>query len=430
MSPNSQTQKPQSLDKRSPPIPWFVRTSLFVLVATSGYVMFEPAPCDLLFAVVAPLLLITGYYSLALPMHPLVLIGATLFAATTLISMAMAYEPDVSLRYGSITLYLMALWLLVVSLVAKFGPRAWHVLRAGYLVAATITSSIGVLAGLRLISNWRDFMLADSEQRIRGTFKDSNVLGPFLVAAMAMLIADVVVTRKFKMWQIGCLALYALAILLTFSRGAYLATMVTLTTMSVLFWLSKKYRPAIEAFWIRLIPVGILIGVGAVVVLNQANLSAYFFDRLSYQSYDDERIENQQHILRTVGQMPLGIGPGSWNLHHYLHDVHSLFLRAWVEQGHFGLIGLLCWLSGWAIVTWSGATRSGPLQAVYIVCFAVGAGILSNSFSIDSIHWRHFFLFLAVPVGLYAFEARYSAVAADPQLLSAASLRAARSPSG
>jgi hypothetical protein len=135
-------------------------------------------------------------------------------------------------------------------------------------------------------------------------------------------------------------------------------------------------------------------------------LTEFFVNRFAYQSYDDERFENQQHILRTVGQVPFGIGPGSWNLHHYLHDVHSLFLRTWVEHGHLGLIGLLCFLVAWFADAGRGMFRAGPYQSIYVVCFAVVLGIMSNSFSIDTVHWRHLFLFLAIPVGLFSFEVR------------------------
>jgi hypothetical protein len=46
----------------------------------------------------------------------------------------------------------------------------------------------------------------------------------------------------------------------------------------------------------------------------------------------------------------------------------------------------------------------GPYQDVYVCCIAILAGILVNSLVIDSLHWRHFFLFLAIPVGLARYE--------------------------
>ncbi len=399
------------------PLPVLVFLALLLMTATSSYVDVEPAPCDLMFVIFAPLLLVVGYYSLVWPMNPVMYFGFGLFFVANVVSMITAHEPWVSARYWGITIYLLLFWLLIVSLMARFGPQAYRVINSGFQIAALITAIIGILAGLRLIPNWNDFMLTDHGERIRSTFKDSNVLGPYLVAASAMLIADTVVAKRFKLWQLTCLMIYAMAILLTFSRGAYLAAVVTFGAMIGIFWSLGKFRPSVNWLSIRLLPVGVIICIAGVFLLERINLTDFFVNRFAYQSYDDERIENQQHIMRTVGQMPIGIGPGSWNLHHYLHDVHSLFLRTWVEHGHLGLIGLICFLLAWFLDAWSGVRRDGPHQHIYVVCFSIVLGIMSNSFSIDTVHWRHLFLALAIPVGLLSYEVfRDPAQVEDPTL--------------
>jgi hypothetical protein len=424
---NSDTSSERVHDQRpSAAAPRWVLVGLFLMTATSSYVIVEPAPCDLLFAIVAPLLLLTGWYSLVWPMNPLMYFGAGLLFVINVVSMAMAREPSVSARYWMITVYLLLYWLLVISLVAKIGPRAYRTIVWGFQTAAMFTATIGNLAGMQLIPNWQQFMLEEGSERIRSTFKDANVLGPFLVAASAMLIADAIVRRRIKLWHAVFLANYALAILLTFSRGAYLAAIVTIGSMVGIFWMLGKYRHAVNWLMLRLAPLSLVLAVAAVFALEQINLTDFFVNRFAYQSYDDERFENQQHILRTVGQSPVGIGPGSWNLHHYLHDVHSLFLRSWVEHGHLGLIAVLCMLIGWFVATWHCVVRAGPNQAIYIVCFAVVLGIMSNSFSIDTIHWRHLFLFLGIPVGLLAYEVHRDATQAGDPFLSALAARTPR----
>jgi O-antigen ligase len=385
-------------------MPGLVFWALLLMTATSSYVTIEPAPCDVMFVVFAPLLLLTGYFALVWPMNPVMYLGGALFFVLNAISMIMAYEPWVSARYWAITVYLVLFWLLIVSLVARFGPAAYRVINGGFQVAALITAIIGILAGLRLIPNWNDFMLTENGERIRSTFKDSNVLGPYLVAAASMLIADTIVARRFRLWRVICLMIYAVAILLTFSRGAYLAGVVTIGALIGLFCSLGKYRGSVDWLAVRMVPVGILFFIASVFVLEKVNLTEFFINRFAYQSYDDERFMNQQDILNTVGQKPIGIGPGSWNLHHYVHDVHSLFLRTWVEHGHLALIGLIVFLGAWFLDTWRGVRRPGPYQDIYVVCFAVVFGIMSNSFSIDTVHWRHLILFLALPVGLLSYE--------------------------
>ncbi len=387
-------------------LPWDVFLSLFLMTATSSYVIREPAPCDLAFVLVAPLMLITGRFALVRPANPLLYFGIFLFFALNTISLAVAYEVLVSLRYYMITVYLLLYFLLVVSLVARYGSAVYRVLNGSFQIGALITSTIGILAGLHVLPNWNEFMLTEKGERIRSTFKDSNVLGPYLVAACAMLVADAFVRKKLKLWQVVCLTIYSVAILMTYSRGAYLAGIVTFGSLAGMFWLQPHFRRASETLIIRLIPVGVLIVLAGVFVLHETDLTEFFVNRFAYQSYDDVRFENQQHILQTIGQDPVGIGPGSWNLHNYLHDVHSLFLRTWVEHGHLGMIGLLCFLFAWVTDTWRGVRRKADDQYIYIVSMAIFLGVMSNSFSIDTVHWRHLFMIMAIPVGLIAHEAR------------------------
>jgi len=48
--------------------------------------------------------------------------------------------------------------------------------------------------------------------------------------------------------------------------------------------------------------------------------------------------------------------------------------------------------------------RRGAHAGLYAACLAISAGILTESFVIDTIHWRHLFVFLAVPIGLAMYE--------------------------
>jgi O-antigen ligase len=83
---------------------------------------------------------------------------------------------------------------------------------------------------------------------------------------------------------------------------------------------------------------------------------------------------------------------------------HHLYLRVAAENGILGVLGWLLFLFTTLWTCLGGVARRGPFRDLYVVCLAILAGIMVNSLVIDSLHWRHFFLFLAIPVGLDRYE--------------------------
>ena len=385
-------------------MPSHVGFCVAAMIATSSIVMFEPAPCDLAFVLAWPLLLLTGHITLVRPFNPLLYFGAITFLVLNVISLTMAREFFVGLRYFAITVYLVVYAGLFVSLVGRYGEQVIRIVHYSMQFAAAITATIGILARFRLIPNWQMFMLTEVGLRVRSTFKDANVFGPFLVAAMVLILTDIIVKKRIKLWQIVCLGLQTSGILLSFSRGAFLAAFVSVfATFALFFWMPAYRKSTTRVLWM-MVPVAMLVSAAMFVLLASTNLMDFFLQRFSYQSYDDIRFLNQQDILHTVTEVPVGIGPGQWNFDWYLHDVHSLFLRTWVEHGLLALVGLLCLIFAWFGDAWKGIRRGGPNAHYIVACVAIVLGVLSNSASIDTVHWRHFVLFAAIGTGIVVYD--------------------------
>lgn len=412
LAPHTATSSPTRSGIARRELPQLVWFTLFAMIVGSSVVLIEPAPCDIVFVIFAPLLIATGHFVFMKSINKAILLGLSLFLVMNVISLANSFDVALSARYFAITVYLVAFWLLIISLLGKFGETAFCVIRDAMLIAAFIAAVIGILAKFQVVPNWQIFILdyqpgANPDHlRIRSTFKDANVLGPYLAAAVALILTEVTVMRRVKWWQIGCIFVYFVAIILTYSRGAYLACVVSWTVLAVLFWWVPRYRDSANAVFIRLIPLGIIFLVVVIIGLIASGWFDYFLQRFAFQEYDNERFFNHQQIIESFGEVPLGLGPGSWNKysHLYLHDVHSLFLRTWVENSIVGLAGLLIFLFAWCGEVWQAIARGGKYVHIHIVCLAVFLGIMSNSFSIDTIHWRHLFLFMAIPLGMIIFE--------------------------
>mgnify|MGYP006879619152 CR=1 FL=1 len=154
------------------------------------------------------------------------------------------------------------------------------------------------------------------------------------------------------------------------------------------------------------VPVVVLGGLGLAVLLTQAGLDSFLSERLSFQSYDNDRFNNQFNALMVAVDNPLGIGPGQWEFPRYAFATHNLYIRVLVETGCIGLLGLLGFVGGCILTSLRGIQRNSRFVGVHVASFAVLVGTFFESIVIDTLHWRHLFVAMALPVGLDAYERR------------------------
>ena len=116
------------------------------------------------------------------------------------------------------------------------------------------------------------------------------------------------------------------------------------------------------------------------------------------------RLGAQRQAFEVAGQNLLGIGPGNWTDPRFRVDTHNTYLRLLVENGILGGIGFGLLVLGVLLRALGGTLARTAVSGVHAVCFAALAGILVESLVIDTLHWRHLFLFLALPVGLASWR--------------------------
>lgn len=393
-------------DLETPPA--VVRGLLWLLVASSFFVMREPAPCDVLFPPLALAVLlfcrppVTGYGLIGTT-------GAAVWAASNVISASFAWLPlAATMRYMAITFYLLASTFVVAALIARYGAKIVEPTLRAFLLAAAIASAIGILARFHAIPNPEVFFRDASGLRIKSTFKDPNVFAPFVAAASVVALDDLVVGRRGLVRSILLQGLYLLALLFAFSRGAFLNFGVALAVYAGarILWMEDVQARA------RLLRVGVAAAVILVPVLVFAlaasGLGEYFSSRLSFQGYDSERFAAQRESLAVAEENLLGIGPGNWTQGRFETDTHNSYLRVLAENGVLGLLGFLLFTLGSTLRAFAGLRLPDPFGSWCAVALAVLAGTLVESLVIDTIHWRHFFLFLGIPVGIWMYlrEAR------------------------
>lgn len=378
------------------------RAALLGLLAASGSVVFiEPAPYDLL---AIAMFLGLGASGLRFPRElqwPVILLGLFVFANA--LAAALAPEPLQTLRSLSIRVYMPMTFLLIASLIASDPRRMLRALWAGYLLAAVLAVCWGTAEYLGLLPGelWQGGL------RAKAGFKDPNVFGPFLVPAAIHTVRRLAGGRPRDLGlYLPLFLVLAFGVLLSFSRGAWINFSLSLGlfgALSVLFARSQRQRLGwlAAAILLALLAAGTLAAAVSVDVIG-----ARFYQRaVLAQRYDvaaGGRFDAQRKALEHIGSDPIGVGPGRSDEEFGL-EPHNLYLHVPVESGWLGALGFfaLLLLTGGRLLA---LLRRPPpeLQAELGIVVACLSGVLVQSLFIDSTHWRHLWLLLAVAWGLIA----------------------------
>lgn len=262
-------------------------------------------------------------------------------------------------------LLLLHVGLAVVSLLMGVRPSAAYgsfVRNMTYLAAAlaivdiardeeVLETMLWVIVGCAVSHALVAFTM-DTGRRLSGIVEQPNLLAMLLsfgfVAAAGLLLQAR--RRLTQLLLAGCMAILALGILLTISRGAYISLFVALV------WWGRRHRRALAAGAF----MAVLVGVSVTQLTDRTN---QIEQRLQMDdSSIDGRSETYRNALRVMTHNPwLGVGYGQFSeLHESGIDVtaergrgsHSFYLGAISSMGFptalaflgfVGLQGLLLW---------------------------------------------------------------------------------------
>jgi O-antigen ligase len=365
-----------------------------LLLATSSVVFVEPAPYDVLLVGILAVLLAFG---MPVPREvglAVVLLGA--FVASNLLAAAFSPDPLGTLRSTGIRTYMAVAWLFFVCVIVADPGRILPALWGGYVVAAVGAVCVGVLEyyGYFHGAYW------DTGGRAKGLFKDPNVFGPFLVpVALYCLNRLRVADLARALVYLALFVFLVFGILLSFSRGAWMNLAVSLACLLVLTLATR--RPVREKLAMTLLGGLAVCAALAVVVyaVDFTSAGARFRERaVLFKKYDvmeGGRFYTQRLALEKMGTAPLGVGPGRTDEEFGL-EPHNLYLHVPVEGGWaagaaFWALLLLTFWRSLRLLTWR-----PPVRDEFLPVFAATIGVLSQSFFIDSTHWRHLWLILAM----------------------------------
>jgi hypothetical protein len=376
-------------------------TALAVAVVLLAAVRFEPAPTDVVFAVLIAVGFITSRFRLrrVIP-GAVLLVGA--YLALNLISAIAVADEQRAVSFFAITFYVacFGLWLaayMTSSAIARRITRCY--------VAAAVASAI--VATLALLIPFPGHDLFTRIGRAEGLFKDPNVFGPFLVPAALIVMEEILTPRLLRGRRTTKVLMFlalSLGVLFSYSRAAWLNLVVGL--LVVLVVVSFRRGGGHSAARVLATVVLAAVSLGAVVAFS-GSLSFLEQRAKVHQSYDRGRFGAQSESITWAMEYPLGIGPGQFERRAHI-SAHSMYARTLAEEGIPGLIVLLTLMLatlGWAL---QNAIRGHDTYGIGSAAL-LGAwlGILLNGAFVDTLHWRHlWFVAALIWAGASRFQTR------------------------
>lgn len=376
---------------------------IWLTMVCLGFVFREPAPADALMIGVIGLLIVLGPIRFPSSVVRFLAIWLTI-SACGMMAVYFSPVPKISFLHMLVSLYLSGVATMMAAFVSEDPLRRGQLIYSGYAVAAVGTSVLAVVGYFSLLPGTYDLFTLFS--RAKGGFKDPNVLGAFLVPVILLVLDRLVFSWSFRsllrwFWVIPLLFL---AMLISFSRGAWVNAFVAVAVWFVLGSIATRSEN-IRWRLMGLMIGGVLFAVISVGIAFQfESISDLATERIvAVQKYDNQRFEGQAKALELITQHPLGIGARHFSLGGlHREDVHNVYLSMFLNAGWLGggLFFYLCF--GTLVVGMRYCRTQTPWQNLFLITYASFVGVAVEGVIIDSDHWRHFYLLIGLLWGMMA----------------------------
>lgn len=371
---------------------------LFFTILISFVVFIEPAPYEGMVALMAMAVVFARvrFDPLLAPMIFIIAIWA-LFGAFAVMPVT---DNSKAITYYLVSIYLALTSLIFACLLTQNTERRLATLERAYILAAFLASVLGIIGYFNIIPSLRHILVLNG--RAQATFKDPNVFGPYLILPLLLLIQGFLY-RGFRLRHIAACLVILMALLLSFSRGAWGHFVVSaLVMLMMIFWTNKS-----TAFRLRILRLSALAVAGIAgllaLLLSFGSIGKMFSERANLVNYYDAgengRFGTQLRGLMAIFDLPNGLGPHGYSAAFGI-DPHDVYLAALYAYGWVGGIAYLTLALTTLVVGFRGLLIRAPWQPVLIAAYATFLGVALEGFIIDTDHWRHYFLLLGMVWGL------------------------------
>ena len=387
---------------------WLIAFSVF----SGGFVLFEPAPYEVMLAG-----LIAIFFLFGLRLHqgimPL-LITSTTFAIGGFISSFMIDDYSRGAIYNLITLFL-GLTSVFFALVIYQDMNRLRLIFRAYVFAAVVTSLLGIIGYFGMPG----FDIFTRYGRAQGAFADPNVFAPFLVLPVLYMMYGAMNRSVTKLpVRAGLLFILLSGVLLAFSRAGWGLALLS-GGMFYFILLIGERNARVRAKYILM---GVA-GLGAVIIALAAALQvdavySLFTERAQIvQQYDAGRLGRfARHAIgfELAASNPLGIGNLEFGVV-YGEDEHNVYLRALLSYGWLGFASWIAMVLLPIIRGFPMLFKERPWKVYFQIAYIAFAGHLVIGWVIDIDHWRHVYLLMGILWGCILLEQKWQRGTRKPQ---------------
>lgn len=383
-----------------------IQRALMWAVGAGGAIVFiEPSPYELM-----TLASVVFFFATGLRMRPVFIpLLILLFLLNIGYTICSIYLMDKSeILNWILTSWYMAITCLFFAMVlAEDTATRLEFLRRGLIFGALIASIAGIAGYFNLVG-YDTFTLYS---RARGTFKDPNVLGAYLILP-ALFLLQTVVTQSFgKSFRSAiALGIVSLAVLLAFSRASWGQLIGCSALMLMLMYVTTPSQAQRTRIVTVAISAAICSALLLIALLSIDSIGDLFKERASLnQTYDSGRFGRfGRHALgfQMALELPFGIGPLQFTKF-FPEDTHNSFLNAfmsggWIAGVCFPALVFITVIMGFKLIF-----VRVPWQRMYLAVFSAFFGTVCEAFIIDVDHWRHFWMMLGAMWAMFAAAHAY-----------------------
>jgi len=385
------------------------RALVWLVGACSAIVFIEPSPYELSTLTATVIFFATGL-RMRLVFIPLLLCLVLLNVGYTIGAVPFLDKNEVA-NWIATSWYMAVTVIFFAMVISEDTEARLNMLRRG-LIAGAMIASLAALGGyFNLVPGGHDLLTL--YERARGTFKDPNVLGAFLILPALFCLQSVVSDRLGKSFRNTiAFGIMSLAILLAFSRAAWGGLILTSAFMLLLMVLTSRSQAQRSRIIVMALAAVILAAALVAVLLSFDSIAEMFKQRASFdQSYDEGRFGRfGRHILGADMALDLPFGIGPLQFHNYFpEDTHNSYLNAFMSGGWISGICYPALVFVTALTGFRYIFTAAPWQRTYLAIFSAYLGTVGESFIIDTDHWRHFWMMLGTMWGMYVAAERWKA---------------------
>lgn len=376
------------------------RGTLWLLGASSGFALVEPSPYELVFLLTLFVFALAGirFSQKLLPLAVLLL----LYNIGGIFSLIPWMDEIDSVRFTAVSVYLMITGIFFAAIMAEDATSRLETLWEGYLFAAWYAGIAGVLGYFDVAGLGSLFTLYG---RASGTFKDANVLGPYLVLPILYVLHRILTGRAGLLRGLALISVPLFALFLTFSRGAWGNLVASALLMIGLAFLTAPNGTQRSRIALLTLVAFMAAAAALAVALSFENIRNVFETRASLdQSYDQGvtgRFGNQFRSISLLLEAPNGFGPLRFRWH-FTEDPHNVYINAFASYGWLGGVAWLGLMAATCYVGWRLVFQRRPWQQHAIVLWPVLFVTILQGLQIDTDHWRHLYLMIGLVWGLAA----------------------------